>query len=656
MNPSHPVRLLRHVRIPMRDGVHLSAHITRPDAEGRFPAVIEYTPYHKGDYREAPYRYRYLAERGYVVVNFDVRGTGDSEGITTDMYQPAEQRDGYDVVEWCAAQPWCNGSVGMWGISYCGVVCWQVAMQAPPHLKAIIVRSGTDDVYTEWTNPGGSPRPYIYENYAPLMTAYNFAPPNPDLCGERWSEMWQERLEGNVPWGIGYISHLLDGEYWRERSVRPDYDRVRCAVFVIDGWADWYFHPLLRAFSHLKVPKRALMGPWSHMWPEVGIPGPRIDGLRECARWFDHFLKGVDTGVMDEPPVALFVREYTPPATMLLEDNGFWRAEHEWPLARGRETPLYLGDGGRLQPDPPTGESGADTLEVDPTVGIAAGKHGGGPFPPWGMPLDQRLDEVASLTYTTPPLEEDLEVTGVPHALLHVSSTADTALFVAKLCDVAPDGTSALVTKGYLNATHRNSHTHPEPLVPEQVYALDVELLACAYRFAAGHRVRLDIAGADLQNVWPTPKPCVNTVHRGGRLPSRLVLPVAPAPQPALPAPEFAPSPFPLPERHQVPAPEYSITQDLVNETTTVRYTCRSGSGVNTSAFTVSRRDPARAVVQSSYEYVDEHPGRRIVVRSQCVTSSDEAAFHHVVDVEITVNGRPHWNKGWSVSVPRRGA
>lgn len=648
---TYDVRVEPHVLIPMRDGVRLSAHLTRPVAEGAFPAVIEYSPYRKGVYSEPPARFRRLAEQGYVVVQYDVRGTGDSEGFTTDVYQDPERQDGYDVVEWVAAQPWCDGSVGMWGISYCGVVCWQVAAQAPPHLKAIIVRSGTDDVYTEWTNPGGLPRPYMYENYAPLMTAYNLAPPSRELVGERWAQMWQERLENSVPWGIGFIEHLTDGPYWRQRSVRPDYDRVKCAVFVIGGWADWYYHPLLRAFSALSVPKRALIGPWSHMWPEDAIPGPRIDGVHECLRFFDHWLKGIDTGLLDEPPVTLFIREYREPSVVYTEDVGSFRYEDNWPPARAQAMRLHLGDGDLVSEAPC--EEQSDSLKYDPTVGVAAGKHGGGAFPPWGMPLDQRSDETRSLCYTSRALRQDLEVVGVPQATLHVRSTAGVVGFVVKLCDVAPDGTSSLVTRGYLNATHRGSHERPEALVPGEAYELGIELLACAYRFAAGHRIRLDITCADFQNAWPTPERCTVTVLRGGAHASYLVLPVTPASETDLPRPDLLPSPYPLPTLHELSRPQYTVTSDLANDTVTVGYVTGSGAGVNRSRFTVSRAEPAKAVVDSGYRMEISQFGEEIVIETHTLTSSDALAFYHQVEAQIKVNGREHYRKSWQVSVPR---
>ena len=197
----------------------------------------------------------YLAERGYAVVQYDVRGTGSSSGFSTDIYSPEERQDGYDMVAWIAAQPWCTGAVGMIGKSYGAVVQWQVAVQQPPALKAIVVRSANDDVYTEFTNPGGCIRPWMFEYYAPLMNALNFAPPDPALVGDRLAAIWAERLERSAPWSLGYIRNTLHGPYWRDQSLAPGYDRVQCAVLLIEGWADWYATEELRAFQRLTAPE-----------------------------------------------------------------------------------------------------------------------------------------------------------------------------------------------------------------------------------------------------------------------------------------------------------------------------------------------------------------------------------------------------------------
>lgn len=643
---------IRGVRVPMRDGVELAAAITRPDAEGQFPAIMSYHPYRGTMAAQPPESYRHLAQRGYVMVHFDVRGTGNSAGFTTDIYSPDEIQDGCDMVEWIAAQPWCDGNVGMWGISYPGVVCWQVAMHSPPHLKCIIVRSGCDDVYSEWTNPGGSPRPFMYQTYSPLMTTYNCGPPDLELCGDQWADIWNQHLEHNVPWGIGFITHRLNGPYWQSRSVRPDYDRVKCPVFVIGGWADWYATALLRAFSHLQVPKRALVGPWSHFWPEDGIPGPRIDGLRECQRWFDHWLKGIDTGLLDEPPVTLFIREYSPPASFILQDKGSWRCEKDWPLPRTQDTPMYLHPGGQLTPQPHA-EEACDEYVYNPAVGVAAGLHGGGARPGWHLPADQRPDEALSLTYTTPPLEEDLEIVGNPLAHLYVSSSAEIAYFSAKLCDVAPDGTSLLINKGSLNATRRDSHEHPQALEPGKLYELEIEMLAVAYKFQAGHRLRLDLACADFQNAWPTPLPATNTIYYGTQRPSQIVLPVAPVQHPRLPEPNLQPSARPLPALEDIAKPQHTITHDLINQTTTTAFEDNRGSGVLRASFTVSARNPAEAVATASYHHDYSTPTLPVEIETQCTTTSDETTFRHLIQVQATVNGKPHFQKSWSVSVPR---
>lgn len=665
----YKVKVLLNERIRMRDGVELAARITRPDADGKFPAIMGYNPYRRltsikaepseHDYSHGIHGASYFAERGYVVVDYDVRGTGNSAGSSEEMYSDRERRDGYDMVEWIASQPWCNGNVGMWGISYGGVDTWQVAAQAPPHLKAVIVRAGTEDVYGDWTYPGGVMRPlYMYGGYAPMMTASNFAPPDIEVVGEKWADIWREHLENNVPWGIGFINHQFDGPYWRDRSVRPDYDRIKCPVFVIEGWADWYYTAVLRAFEHLKVPKRALIGPWAHYWPENAFPGPRIDGRREYLKWFDQWLKGIDTGVLKEPPVTIWVRQYKPPAPIYLEDNGFWRQENEWPLARTQYTPMYLHPDGKLSRELPsvTGDQ-HDDYAYRPSVGIMSGIHARGNVSPWAMPLDQRLDETYSLTYTTPELKEDLEVTGNPTAALYVSSSADTAYFEVKLCDVAPDGISKLVTYGGLNAAQRTSRTNPEPLKPGEIYEVKIPLNSLAYTFPAGHRIRVDIASADFQNAWPTAKSAVNSIHRSSKYPSHVVLPVAPAQDPKLPPPDLKPSPNLLPQLEKVPKPTYTVTQDLVNQTISVDTTTareEPSTGISHATYTVSNTNPANVVVKGSTEYIVSRPEAEIKVEAQCVTASDATCFRHLVEVEVTVNGKRHFNKSWSVLVPRK--
>ena len=535
-----------YVRVPMRDGVELCAKITRPDAPGSFPAIMEYNPYRRlrellSDYRnEYPPVVPYLAEHGYAIVQFDVRGTGNSGGWTTDIYNAEERHDAFDMVGWIADQPWCSGNVGMIGKSYSAVIQWQVAVQNPTALKAIIVRSANDDVYTEWVYPGGCLRPYMFDSYSANMNTWNFAPPDPDVAGENWEELWKERLEQSIPWGIGYISNPLQGPYWRDRSLSADYERVKCAVFVVGGWSDCYPTALLRAYENLNCPKKAMVGPWGHWYGEesVAVPGPRIDTRPIYLRWFDHWVKEIDNAIMDEPPVTIFVRRYSPPAArMPLEEPGEWRNEREWPISRREDRLLYFGE--QSLGDSPAKAGCLDELNYRAGAGISSGIHWGGGVLPWGTPLDQRLDDANSLVYTSAPLEEELEVTGTPIAKLFISSTANVAYFHVKLIDVAPDGTAKLVRHGGLNATHRESHSQPKPLVPGTVYGLEVPLKSMSYVFQRGHRLRVAVAGADFQNAWPTAEPGVHSIYRGGDYASHISLPVIPRQSPTLTLPDL---------------------------------------------------------------------------------------------------------------------
>jgi predicted acyl esterase len=658
----HSVAVITGIRVAMRDGVELNVRVTRPDAAGRFPAVMEYHPYRRlaaalPDYRdEYPPVVPYLAERGYAVVQYDVRGTGSSAGFSTDIYSPEERQDGYDMVAWIAAQPWCNGAVGMIGKSYGAVVQWQVAVQRPPALKAIVVRSANDDVYTEFSNPGGCIRPWMFECYAPMMNALNFAPPDPALVGDRFAAIWAERLERSEPWSLNYIRNTLHGSYWRDQSLAPGYDRVQCAVLLIEGWADWYASAELRAFQKLTAPRKVLIGPWGHYYAEekAAFPGPRIDARREYLRWFDHWLKAIDNGVMADPPVTVFVRSWQPPALLCLEDAGEWRNEAAWPPERVRQTPMYLADDGRLDATAP-GEPGASRYDYRPSVGITTGRRGLGSTTPWAMPIDQRLDEAYSVLFTSDAVSATTELLGEPVATLFVSSTAEVAYFHVKLCDVAPDGASRLIADGGLLATHRHSHERPEALVPGQIYQLRIPLRHCAYAVAPGHRLRVSIAGAEFQNAWPTGQPARNTIHRGGPHASCIALPVAPPAEPMPAPPSFADSPHPMPSVDALARPDYAFHLDLVNDTVTCELRTQDGGRTsNHSRYTVSNRDPAHTVIDASATHVAVHPTLDIRIDAGCQTTSDATSYTHVSTVQISVNGTPYFHKSWSESVPRR--
>jgi predicted acyl esterase len=656
------VKVEKNVLIPMRDGVRLAADVYLPDPDPAepVPVVMEYIPYRKDEVAPGSRFYGYFPQHGYAVARVDIRGTGGSEGTSTDEYVLQEQLDGHDAIEWLAAQPFCDGHVNQMGISYGGFTSLQVATHQPPHLTSIIPMYFTDDRYTDDCHyRGGLLRKYYdVGHYGNFMIAYNALPPYPEWAGENWAAIWEEHLERNEPYLFKWLGHQTNGLYWRNGSVRDIADRITCPVFMIGGWRDGYPNPPLRLYQALQVPKKVLVGPWNHAVPDVAIPGPRIDYLHEVVRWLDHWCKGAETGIMDEPPVVVYMQHHEPPVSDRLEAAGEWRAETDWPPPGAGELTLHLAENGALAEA--AGGGAADAFEYVATVGVMGGLWSGGLQ--FGLPGDQRPDEAFSLVYTSPPLEEELHVIGRPQAVLHVSSTASVIGFAASLSDVAPDGTSHLVAKGMLNATRRTSLTDPEPLTPGEVYELSIEIDTTAWVFPVGHRIRLAIASADWPNVWPTPEPATNTVHRGSARPSRLVLPTVPASGSATP-PAFLPSPREM-ARHsdRTDPPTWEVVHGLLSGRSQVTF--REGHEERINDTTVVGReyslvadchpnDPASASARGRHRSRITRPSSVVEGSSDVLIQATATHFHVTVDLEVTVNGTLHHSKSWVESVPR---
>lgn len=637
----------------MDDGVALAVSVSLPVTAGPSPAVLEYTAYRLGDMPDPDHRHEHLLDRGYAIVRFDVRGTGASGGTTTEVYSEREIDDAVAMVHWIAAQPWCDGRVGMMGLSFGGVVCLQVARRAPDPLRAIVVRSGTDDVHGEWVYPGGALRPYLFTAWLPHMLASNFAPPRPEWVGADWAAVWQERLEGNVPYSLAMLAHQSDDAHWRAKALRPHHADVTAATMVIGGWADWYPTPLLRTFAGVGVPHRAVIGPWTHFWPDHAYPGPAIDGMREIERWFAQFLKDEETGVLDDPPVAVFRRSFAPPAIDVREDTGAWVALDGWPDPRVEQQRWYLGGDGRLLPDDADPIESVMTFRYDPAVGATTGRHGGDYFKRV-IRHDLRPDEVLGPCFDGPVLQRPLDVLGDPVAELIVSSTAPDGYFFVRLSDVAPDGTSVLITRGGLMLSRRDGRSDPSLVDPGTVHRLEVPLHSCAYRLAPGHRLRLSVAGADLENAWPCPYPATHSLHLGGASSACVRLPVLPA-DTELPVPALEPSRVPVAEP---PGLEFEVVRDQMADTVTSRTEGWTGSasrawGRNRTRFTVSRRDPATAEATGEYEFDVPLPIGTLHVHARSKLVSDAAAYHHLCDVTFSLDGREHSRRSWAASFPR---
>lgn len=653
----YATRIVRNVAIPMSDGALLSADMVRPEAGGPFPVVFDYYPYRKDDLSADRLRlHRYLAQRGYVALRVDVRGTGSSGGVAEDEYVLQEQLDGVEAIEWMSRQPWSNGNVGMFGTSYGGFNSLQVAMHRPPALKAICPMYFTDNRYTDDCHYEGGAMQMLYDmaTYGLSMAVCNALPAYPRAVGEDWAAIWEQRLEENEPWLLNWLGHQTYDDYWRHGSLCEDYAAIECAAYLIGGWRDGYTNCNLRTFEHLRCPKKLLIGPWLHAQPDTGVPGPNVDHLHEMVRFFDHWLKGIDNGVMDEPPITLYVQAFDPPRADREETSGHWRHELDWPLDRSAERSLYLSEGGALRTE--AGEDGAvETYAYNPSVGTTFGMFAAGS--PYLLPVDQRLEEPYAPGWTSEPLDEPIEILGRPSAVLHIAVTTDVAFVVARLVDVAPDGTAALVTKGVLNLTHRDSHERPTPVVPDRVYEVALDLDATSWRFDPGHRIRLTLSGADFPNTWPSPQPYTAMVHLGGERASHLILPVVSAQEPPLPAPELRPpTPFEPMVESYTERPTWRVTRDHLAAATEVllrkagRTRVSDDLSYETSSeatATVSERDPARATIRGLNEVVLHWRERTIDALARGQIESTESAFHVTLNLEITMDGLPHATKRW---------
>ena len=650
---SGPIRVVEDERIPTRDGSWLAANRFLPPGDGPHPAVLEFLPYRK-DARSAEQirPHVHFAAHGYVSVQLDCRGTGASPGASTDEYTEREQRDAHDACEWIAAQPWCTGAVGAFGLSYGGYTACQLAASRAPSLKAIAPMCGFDDRYTDDCHYGGGQlRMYDVGRYGTRMLAMNALPPTSDPAADGWLDLWRERLERSEPWYLNWIAHQADGPYWRRGSIRDRVEEIECAVLLWGGWCDGYTNAILRMFPRLRGPKRAIVGPWMHTRPDVAIPGPRIDWLRETTRWWDRWLKGADTGVDGEPPVALYVQSFDPPASRRRSTSGYWRAEAALPVPSS-DLVLHLGDDGTLaEVAAPRAASAA--LAHRAGAGTAGGEFSAGGLPDFGLPLDQRADEAAALVHTGAPLREPLEIVGRPRVVLHVASSAPVAVVVARLCDVDPGGGSALVAKGALNATRRASLTAPEPLEPGAVYELELELGATAWRFEPGHRLRLLILTSDFPSLWPTPDAATLTVHRGGGRDSRVVLPRVATGDPARPTASFPPPPEAIEEEPD--ERRQQVIRDALDDSTEVRmgYAASSDDGTfhdrRELSLRVSDRDPARARAWGRTTMT--LPG--CVVEASTTVESSAAAFAVVQRLRVERDGTPFFERTWEREVPR---
>jgi len=652
--PAYGVRM-EQAWIPMKDGVLLAATLYMPaNAKGgeKFPALLEYLPYRKDD-DTAPGDYpkhAYFARRGYVSVRVDIRGFGASEGVPPEReYSEQEQVDGEQVIAWLAHQPWSNGNVGMFGISWGGFTALQMAMRHPPDLKTIIAVCATAELFHDDVH------------YVDGMAHIDEFELNMDMA-QGWTAAPDYTLDEKVlgprfdtpPWSLLYLKHQHDGPFWRDR-VRP-LKEITIPSFLIGGLQDGYRDNVPDMLMQAKGQVRAIVGPWNHSFPQDADFGPRVEWRDQAVRWFDHWLKGRDTGVERDPRLVIYMQHWHAPDPGLEAVPGEWRREDAWPPRETRSETLFFQPNRTLADTAPQPDS--HHLKYIPSIGVEAGFW-------WGELLsDPRPVDAFSLVYDSAPLPEKVAILGRPHALLRASATAPLADWFARLSDVAPDGTVTQITGAGINGAQRESMSEPRDLEPGKVYPLDIEMHLTSWVFPKGHRIRVAISNALWPMVLPTPYAMTTSLELGGSDGSRVVLPVVPV-NGAAPTP-FSP-PQPSEERADIksegfPWPgEWTVERDEAHQKTTVHWKGKDGYefpwGKQTDyeklTYDADDAHPEISSVKGEAESIFELKGRTLVWRGHLLVTTDQKNFYYKYTREVLKDGAMVKSKTWQEMIPR---
>ena len=656
------VRQIEHCWIPMSDGVRLAARIWMPEDADRqpVPAILEYTPYRKRDLvaERDETIHPYFAGHGYAAVRIDIRGSGDSEGLLLGEYLAQDHDDAVEAIAWIAVQAWCDGNVGMMGLSWGGFEALQVAARRPPQLKAIISLGSVADRYADDMHFKGGCLLNDNMYWHPLFFSLLSRPPDPMIVGDVWRDMWFERLENLINPIQEWLPHQRRDAFWKHGSVCEDYAAIEAAVYAVGGWADAYSNAIPRLIEGLPGPVKGLTGPWMHKYPHFAAPAPRIGFLQECLRWWDHWLKGLDTGIMDEPIYRAFMQESVPPKAMYEARDGRWIAEPEWPSPNIETSAFALSAAGLTQ-----GPAPAQTLMLrsPENTGTAGGEFCAMWLGP-DMPVDQRVDDAGSLVFDAPPLDQRVEIFGAPEVVLDLAADRPQANIAVRLCDVDPTGASTRVTIGILNLSHRESHEMPSLLTPGERYRVRVKLNDIAHAFPPGNRIRLAVSTAYWPLIWPSPEPVTLTLHTGE---SRLDLPIRPPRDEALTP--FEESETAPPQRYEELRPEAksrTVERDLATGETVVRIVNDFGEQrildhdlatgeISRVTHRILADDPTSARTETHWTETLGRGDWRVRCESRTTMWSDRENFHIEAKLEAFEGDERVFERDWTHSVRR---
>ena len=644
--------------ITLSDGCRLSARVWMPEDAGDdpVPVILEYLPYRKRDgtcARDA-LTHPWFARRGYACVRVDMRGNGDSEGLMADEYTPQELADGVEVINWLAAQPWCNGRVGIMGISWGGFNGLQIAALAPDPLKAVITLCSTVDRFADDIHYKGGC--LLNENlgWGATMWAYSSRAADPALR-PNWRELWMERLENEPFLPALWLNHQHRDEYWRHGSVCEDYSAIKAKVLAIGGWGDSYKNAVPQLVEALPGAK-GIVGPWVHKYPHFAAPEPRIGFLQEALRWWDRWLKDADTGVETDPDYRAYLMDGVRPAAWYTERPGRWIAESTGATSHLDSDTLHLTDEGLM---PTTGTLMAEVSSPAHT-GAAAGEYCAiwlGPE----MPGDQRVDDALSTTFDSAALSDDMDIVGAPSLTLRLASDRPQAQIAVRLNHIHPDGAATRITYGVLNLSHRRSAADPEPMVPGTEEEITLALDHIAYRVPRGHRLRVSISDAYWPLLWPSPEKTRLTLSAG-----HIDLPLRPsgdADEYAFPPPDAA-DPWQTeelrPETHvrrqetdMVTGIQTLVIEDDFGKVRDADHGLVAGS-IARERWSIHPDDPLSAKGECHWTEEMERDDIRLRTETTCNMTSDATTFHLTARLEAYENDKLVYARDVTETIPRR--
>ncbi len=662
---SNEIKIIEHVWIEMSDGIRLSAKIWMPvNAENEsVPAILEIIPYRKRDHFSIRdhQNHAWLAARGYACIRPDMRGHGDSEGIMLDEYSPREQQDTVEVIDWLAKQPWCTGNVGMMGLSWGGIASMQAATKQPKALKAIIpVGASVDRYYDDGGYlVGGYPGQGL--GWGGVMFGYCIRPPDPNIVGEAWRDMWFERLEKTPMFAEKWLTHQLRDDTWQQGSVCEDYDKIKVPVLGVSGWNDCWPNTMARLLENIDAPCRAVSGPWGHVFPNLGGPGPKAGFLQLALDWWDHWLKGIDNGVMEQPAFLAYLQDSHAPDPNPSDRPGRWVAEPGWPSPNIVATRFNLSPGQLLSDQKDT--AGTAKICSPVTLGLRTGEY----MPISGvaeLPQDQSADDALSVCFDGPSLSEPLEILGTTYVNLRVSSDCGHGMVATRICDVAPDGVSTLISYGLLNLKQRDGREICARITPGEPMDVSVRLNDTGWSLKPGHRLRLALSSHLWPMAWPQPKQatlCLDLAHCSMILPVRTSDASTEAHHP------FADPVSAPPPSHEYVAPasgSRNVRHDI--HSGLVELDARSDSGkirfedidltfgsMNSQLYSIVEGDPLSARIEYKASFSFYREGWEVQTESKLVTTCDAENFNLEGWISAHEAGERVFSRRWDVKIPR---